>query len=363
MNSSDENSALIAHLECREISHFSLKKGGLDAILVRMALSIKESRAISDIAELLSDYLPGSGNPLWKGHVSYLTIAQKIGVGDFWQPGTKLNMIKNLLERTLEIRRYLFENLIKEIVLEGIMYRKKNNNPVKRAEIETLNGFLLEVSFKFPELWDITFLDSLEDSAEKAKQNFEQVIKEQEIEASKSKQQSTDLLKLKNEFLNLSSESDRQGAGRSLQRILQELFSISNLDPRTPFRVIGEEIDGAFELDHESYLVEAMWEKLPIAEKHLLEFRGKIEGKSKFTRGIFISINGYTEQAKDAIIRGKESLFFGIDGYDLCMILHEDIDLIQFLRIRRRLLGEKGLVFVPYEQLTLHKKIIAKSTH
>jgi|GEM_PF-6246744 len=39
-----------------------------------MALSLKESRAIAEIAELLYSFLPGSGNDKWKGHISYKTV-------------------------------------------------------------------------------------------------------------------------------------------------------------------------------------------------------------------------------------------------------------------------------------------------
>ncbi len=62
-----------------------------------MSLSLKESRAVANPAELLYDFLPGSGDPGWKGHVSFKTVAEKVGVGDFWQPGSKLPMIAALL--------------------------------------------------------------------------------------------------------------------------------------------------------------------------------------------------------------------------------------------------------------------------
>ena len=35
-----------------------------------MALPLKESRAVRELADLLYDFLPGSGNSAWKGHVS-----------------------------------------------------------------------------------------------------------------------------------------------------------------------------------------------------------------------------------------------------------------------------------------------------
>ena len=67
-----------------------------------MALPLKESRAVRELADLLYDFLPGSGHSAWKGHVSFKSVAEKVGVGDFWQPGSKLPMLTALLERTLE---------------------------------------------------------------------------------------------------------------------------------------------------------------------------------------------------------------------------------------------------------------------
>lgn len=87
-----------------------------------------------------------------------------------------------------------------------------------------------------------------------------------------------------------------------------------------------------------------------------MEFREKIEGKSKFTRGLFISISGYSEQAKKAIVKGKIPVFFCLDGFDLCMILSEDISLQNFLRIRLRLLTEEGDVFPMYQKVARYRE-------
>jgi len=49
-----------------------------------MTLPLKQSRAIAEMAELLYDFLPGSGSAIWTGHVSFKTVAEEVGVGDFW---------------------------------------------------------------------------------------------------------------------------------------------------------------------------------------------------------------------------------------------------------------------------------------
>jgi hypothetical protein len=126
---------------------------------------------------------------------------------------------------------------------------------------------------------------------------------------------------------------------------------LHGLSPREPFRVVGEQIDGSFVLDHEVYLLEAKWHQVPSPEADLLVFRGKVEGKSKYTRGVFISINGISRDAAVAIKQGKQPNFFVMDGYDLTMLLEDDIELLTFLRARQRLLAEEGKVTLPFSEL------------
>jgi hypothetical protein len=162
---------------------------------------------------------------------------------------------------------------------------------------------------------------------------------------------SKELAKLREDFSCLAVENDRNKAGLALEQLLNRLFAISQLKPRLPFRVVGEQIDGSFELDGEIYLLESKWEKEPLPEAPLLVFRGKIEGKSPFTRGIFIALNDISLPARDAITRGKSPSFFVVNGHDLMMILSEVITLTDFLRRRFRLLAEEGRVCVPFSEL------------
>jgi hypothetical protein len=156
---------------------------------------------------------------------------------------------------------------------------------------------------------------------------------------------------LKEEFFRLATESDRNKAGLALERLLNRLFETFELKPRQPFRVTGEQIDGSFELDGQIYLLESKWEKGPLPEADLLIFRGKIEGKSTFTRGVLIALNDVSRPARDAITRGKAPSFFVMNGHDLIMILSEAISLTEFLRKRVRLLAEEGRLCVPFAEL------------
>ena len=162
---------------------------------------------------------------------------------------------------------------------------------------------------------------------------------------------SKELAQLRESFYQLAVESDRNKAGLALEQLLNRLFAIFQLQPRLPFRVVGEQIDGSFELDGEIYLLESKWEKHPLPEGDLLIFRGKIEGKSAFTRGVFLALNDISLPAREAITRGKSPLFFVVNGYDLMVILSEAISLTDFLRKRFRLLAEEGRVCVPFSEL------------
>jgi hypothetical protein len=261
-------------------------------------------------------------------------------------------MITALLQRTLEHRRGHFERLILEIVRGGITYRHKQGRPIQPGEIERLNGYLLDVGFKFPDLWDPDFIAPLRlDSAERAKRRVDEVIAREQQKATEESRRSVDLRELKEQFFNLQCGPSPQAAGRLFEKILNRMFALNELAPREPFRVVGEQIDGSFDLDHETYLVEAKWEKTPVSEAPLLVFRGKVEGKSAFTRGVFISLNGVTDEARRAITQGKQPTFFVVDGYDLTMVLSDEVGLIEFLRQRRRLLAEEGRVVVPFPQV------------
>jgi len=173
----------------------------------------------------------------------------------------------------------------------------------------------------------------------------------QHLDSSVQQLRSQTLRQLKEDLLALAAERDRNRAGLALEKLLNRLFEEFELRPRRPFRVVGEQIDGSFELDGQVYLLESKWEKSALPESDLLIFRGKIEGKSTFTRGVFIALNDISSPARDAITRGKAPSFFVMNGHDLVMILSEAISLTDFVRKRVRLLAEEGCVCVPFSQL------------
>ncbi len=308
-----------------------------------MMSSLKRTEAISNIAHLLYDFLPGAGRPEWKGHVSFKSISQKLGVGQYWLEGSKEPAIRHLLVMVLDREPLIFEKLVLEIVAAGIPYCRKNDKPIKSAHIKTLNGHLLELGLKFPALWDKDFLSSLEsDSIKRAQSMVEAELRSDALHVTQTAARERKRGELRDVFYTLTMDSDRQKAGLKLGRVLNELFEMFQLSPRGSFKLIGEQIDGSFLLDEESYLVEAKWESCQIAEDKLLVFRGKIEGKSSFTRGVFVSISGFTKQCLESISKHKQPTFFLVDGFDLTTVLEGQTSLTDLVRAKRNRLAEEG---------------------
>lgn len=317
-----------------------------------MGLTLKESNAARGLAECLADFLPGSGAKAWKGHVTFGTVAERAGVREFWAAsGSKTPRIAHLLEATLQHRRDRFEPLILGIVREGLLYRRRSGQPISPQEIEKINGLILEIGFRFPDLWDRGFQAALStDDAARARQHVAAAQRDDEARTTERQRRLRSLDQLRDDFGTLHALTNRQEAGFRLEALLNSLFQLAGLTPREPFRVVGEQIDGSFELDHEVYLVEAKWEADALPEAPLLIFRGKIEGKSAFTRGVLIALNGISEPGREAITRGKQPNFFAVDGYDIMMVLQRAIELPDFLRRRQRLLAEEGLVVAPFDR-------------
>jgi restriction endonuclease len=142
-----------------------------------------------------------------------------------------------------------------------------------------------------------------------------------------------------------------QQRGFAFERFLNELFDSFQLAPRGSFRLTGEQIDGSFQLGQDVYLVEAKWQNEKIGQSNLLSFTGKVEGKAQWSRGVFISYSGFTEDGLEAFARGKATRIICIDGFDLHCILFHDLNLADVIALKVRRAGETNEAFVSVRSL------------
>lgn len=161
------------------------------------------------------------------------------------------------------------------------------------------------------------------------------------------------LSQLREQFYALHSSPKRQEAGFRLQTLLCELMKLEGLSPRSAFRKgHGEETDGTFVLAEEVYLLEAKWEKDGLPRSVLKAFHSKVASQSGVTRGLFVSVNGFSD---DAIAPGTYGetppRFVCMDGFDLTPVLEGTTQIKVVLGAKLRALAEKGRVFVSLKEL------------
>ena len=137
--------------------------------------------------------------------------------------------------------------------------------------------------------------------------------------------------------------------GYAFEGFLKGLFDTFGLAAQEPFRLRGEQIDGSFQLGSEIYLLEAKWHGQPIGVAELHTFHGKIEQKAAWTRGLFVSNSGFTEDGLAAFGRGKRVIC--MDGLDLYETLDRELPLNQVLERKVRRAAETGAPFIRVRDL------------
>ncbi|WP_207515378.1 hypothetical protein [Longitalea luteola] len=155
-----------------------------------------------------------------------------------------------------------------------------------------------------------------------------------------------DLDALKADYLALP-EMNAQARGFAFQRFLHRLFTAHHIITRSAFRLQGEEIDGSFDLGAQTWLLEAKWHSLPTPQSDLLVFNSKVEGKSTWARGIFISYTGFSADGLIAFRHGKRTSIIGMDGNDLLLILDGHISLDDAIKLKAMKAVENNDFFVP----------------
>jgi hypothetical protein len=155
---------------------------------------------------------------------------------------------------------------------------------------------------------------------------------------------------LTREYLDLISSVDAQARGYRLEKLLYGLFEIFDLDPKASFKVTGEQIDGAFTFESTDYLLEAKWHKDPMRASDLDALAGKLSRKLDNTLGLYLSINGYSEDGVRAHSSGRRLMLL-MDGSDLMAVLEGRIDLLQLLLRKRRAAAQTGNIYLKIHEI------------
>jgi len=140
-----------------------------------------------------------------------------------------------------------------------------------------------------------------------------------------------------------------QERGYAFEKWLQKTFNAFGLEAERPFRLAGEQIDGSFHFNGDTYLLEAKWHNDRIGAGDLHAFHGKVDTRAAWARGLFISYSGFTEDGLIAFGRARKVIC--MDGLDLSEMLRRKIALPDVLHRKVRRAVEHGVVLARVSDL------------
>jgi hypothetical protein len=153
----------------------------------------------------------------------------------------------------------------------------------------------------------------LKEIIEQQRQQFEynQQIRKKVKEA-KTIDYYSELLRVRDQFME-AEKLEGQKRGYAFEKLVIELMKISSIPVEEPFKIIGEQIDGAIKYGGHFYLFELKWTKANAAHNEISSLYLKVEGKME-ARGIFISMNGYSSEILQSLPKGKKLNTILLDG-------------------------------------------------
>ncbi len=148
-------------------------------------------------------------------------------------------------------------------------------------------------------------------------------------------------------FDDLYTSTNAQRRGYQLQELLHRTFILHDIPVEKSFirNQGGEQIDGAFSLGDWYYLVECRWRKEPADIRQLDGLLGQLERSGKPTMGLFLSINGWSENVPPILKQNLHKSIILMDGFDLRCVLDGRANLRDFLRAKLSSLSLEGEPF------------------
>ncbi|HET7233693.1 MAG TPA: hypothetical protein VFJ16_27030 [Longimicrobium sp.] len=282
----------------------------------------------------------------------------------YWYKSDLRSFLQNTISDPAILARVNWEDYKRNIVATVVDYLARDQ--------ATHQGDLLRLMSEVVNIRDFSHLEKLEDGKAKAQSAKRAVaaldlltkehrdLEEEQKQAEARRQgKHEELLRtkgvkdkldsLQKEFFGLLTERP-QKRGYQLEKMLRDLFELFDLDPKASFRLVGEQIDGAFTFEGIDYLLEAKWQNELVSPHDLDAFSGKLTRKLENTLGLFLSINGFSEDGVRAHSTGRRLMLL-MDGSDLMAVLEGRIDLVQLLLRKRRTAAQTGNIYVKIHEI------------
>jgi len=288
-------------------------------------MTLIEKLAVTALSKLLYNFLPASGN----NTTSFPLAAAEAGIPDSWPVGTSKGPgIERMLTWTLLNRRSHLAPLMEAIISQSVSYRSRGSDPLSREEVSEASQLLAKLGVSVPALSEPALLTNLPSRGQPPLPA-----------ASAQAVSNVTLQQLERSHMDLAALAP-QARGYAFEKFLSSMFETFGLAPRGSFRLVGEQIDGSFKLDHEIYLLEAKWQNAPVGAEDLYAFTGKVQNKASWARGLFISNSGFSTDGLAAY--GMRNPVVCMDGFDLNEMLRRMLRFDDVLRAKVRRAAETG---------------------
>lgn len=136
--------------------------------------------------------------------------------------------------------------------------------------------------------------------------------------------------------------------GYAFERFLKRWFDSWGLDAHSSFATKSEQIDGSFQHEGATYIVEAKWHNKPASGSMLHGFQGKLVERPDWTRGLYVSYGGFSEESFDAFTARRLIM---MDGTDIYHALNRRLDLGRVIAAKARYHAERRQPFAKVTDL------------
>ena len=195
------------------------------------------------------------------------------------------------------------------------------------------------------------------DAREQAEQERiaqERALRQQSERKSTLRQQSALLLA---QFDQAAVDGEPHNRGYLLQDLLNRTFDLHGIPVARAFQrnAGGEQIDGAFEMESWHYIVECRWRKKLADIRELDGLYGQVSRSGKQTMGLFLSINGWSENVVPLMKQNPDKSIILMEGFDLRTVLSEIFDLRGLLKAKVTALNLEAEPYLSISHLLLNR--------
>jgi CheY-like chemotaxis protein len=152
--------------------------------------------------------------------------------------------------------------------------------------------------------------------------------------------------------MNVRSKAKR---GLAFERFLGDLFRHFGILMTDPFRITGEQIDGACEYKGWVYLVEAKWQDSKKSTDALYAFQGKVDRRIEGSRGLFISMSGYHVTSVHRFSEGRKPNMLLWSGEHIEAVLKGEFTIPELIDASVRHAAERSELLLPLSEALVER--------